>query len=345
MAQEIINTGALPNDGEGDPLRVAFTKINNNFSELFSESSSEGSNGAIQYNLVTVGYGATAHSVITGGVVTDIVIDLVGSGYKSLNPPSVSITPASGDTTGSGATAIAEVTDDYVSSILITNGGNSYTLPPIVTLSQTFDNELKGSEDLVYNLEEHSITMGANLLVFTNNTYQIGDTHNRIKQIFLNQAGATIGNVSVSETGNTLYFQVSANTQVKSDIVVSNITAQNITAASINSGNVSVSDKVTITIDNDPNQSILEIPVSDFSYGKFMVSSRQANSQFYQSATVDGTKSSDGSSVKYMVYGTIFNGTVVNSYDMDIFNGNVRLLVSPQPNEVVTHKVSYQITK
>lgn len=32
---EIINIGALPNDGEGDPLRVAFNKINNNFSSLF----------------------------------------------------------------------------------------------------------------------------------------------------------------------------------------------------------------------------------------------------------------------------------------------------------------------
>lgn len=32
---EIVNVGALPNDGEGDPLRVAFQKINNNFSNLF----------------------------------------------------------------------------------------------------------------------------------------------------------------------------------------------------------------------------------------------------------------------------------------------------------------------
>lgn len=35
-AQEIINIGTLPNDGEGDPLRVAFSKINNNFSNLFA---------------------------------------------------------------------------------------------------------------------------------------------------------------------------------------------------------------------------------------------------------------------------------------------------------------------
>lgn len=34
--QQIINIGTLPNDGEGDPLRVAFAKINNNFSNLFS---------------------------------------------------------------------------------------------------------------------------------------------------------------------------------------------------------------------------------------------------------------------------------------------------------------------
>jgi hypothetical protein len=38
MTQEIINIGTLPNDGTGDPLRVAYGKINNNFSTLFSTS-------------------------------------------------------------------------------------------------------------------------------------------------------------------------------------------------------------------------------------------------------------------------------------------------------------------
>ena len=36
--QEIVIIGALPNDGQGDPLRVAFGKINNNFANLFSTS-------------------------------------------------------------------------------------------------------------------------------------------------------------------------------------------------------------------------------------------------------------------------------------------------------------------
>lgn len=36
MTQQIIDTGALPNDGSGDPLRQAFDKINNNFANLFA---------------------------------------------------------------------------------------------------------------------------------------------------------------------------------------------------------------------------------------------------------------------------------------------------------------------
>lgn len=36
MVQEVINLGAFANDGTGDPLRIALTKTNNNFSRLFA---------------------------------------------------------------------------------------------------------------------------------------------------------------------------------------------------------------------------------------------------------------------------------------------------------------------
>ena len=36
MAQQIINIGAAPNDGTGDPLRTAFDKVNDNFTEAYS---------------------------------------------------------------------------------------------------------------------------------------------------------------------------------------------------------------------------------------------------------------------------------------------------------------------
>lgn len=38
MAQQTINIGTTPNDGTGDPARTAFTKVNENFTELYSRS-------------------------------------------------------------------------------------------------------------------------------------------------------------------------------------------------------------------------------------------------------------------------------------------------------------------
>ena len=36
MALEVINVGAVPNDGTGDPIRTAYQKCNANFAEIFS---------------------------------------------------------------------------------------------------------------------------------------------------------------------------------------------------------------------------------------------------------------------------------------------------------------------
>jgi len=53
--QEVINIGANPNDGSGDPLRIAFEKINNNFANLFQTFV----NSTVAYTL-----GNTANQVI-----------------------------------------------------------------------------------------------------------------------------------------------------------------------------------------------------------------------------------------------------------------------------------------
>lgn len=38
MAQQTINIGTAPNDGTGDPIRTAFDKANQNFTELYGAS-------------------------------------------------------------------------------------------------------------------------------------------------------------------------------------------------------------------------------------------------------------------------------------------------------------------
>ena len=41
MSQQIINIGASANDKSGDPLRIAFTKVNANFTELYATTSAD----------------------------------------------------------------------------------------------------------------------------------------------------------------------------------------------------------------------------------------------------------------------------------------------------------------
>lgn len=63
MTQQIINYGAVPNDGTGDPLRTAFIKTDDNFDQIWA-SGPVGSNITILNN--TVGVSNTNGNLILG---------------------------------------------------------------------------------------------------------------------------------------------------------------------------------------------------------------------------------------------------------------------------------------
>ena len=67
MAKQTINIGTVANDGTGDPLRTAFDKINDNFTELYSDDAGD-------VNSVTAGDGLTGNAT-TGAVTLDINVD------------------------------------------------------------------------------------------------------------------------------------------------------------------------------------------------------------------------------------------------------------------------------
>ena len=54
MAKQTINTGTVANDKTGDQLRTAFTKINDNFTEIYG------------YPLTSISSGTPASSTATG---------------------------------------------------------------------------------------------------------------------------------------------------------------------------------------------------------------------------------------------------------------------------------------
>lgn len=65
MTQQIINIGATPNDAQGDPLRVAYNKINQNFTELYT------GNGIVTVRQIIAGNPSITLDPLSGtGVVT-----------------------------------------------------------------------------------------------------------------------------------------------------------------------------------------------------------------------------------------------------------------------------------
>jgi len=61
MAKQVINIGSVANDGTGDPLRTAFDKVNDNFTELYADDAGD-------VNSVSAGTGISVDQ--TTGAVT-----------------------------------------------------------------------------------------------------------------------------------------------------------------------------------------------------------------------------------------------------------------------------------
>ena len=82
MPQQIINIGTLPNDGTGDPLRLAYGKINDNFDELYAAAS--------QYvSRIIAGSGVTISPTSGFGDVTINMsqqLEVDGEGANVINP-------------------------------------------------------------------------------------------------------------------------------------------------------------------------------------------------------------------------------------------------------------------
>ena len=65
-----ILIGELPNDGTGDPLRVAFSKINNNFANLQTLTDPEGPIGAFQFKTAEVIGNVTSNGISGSSALT-----------------------------------------------------------------------------------------------------------------------------------------------------------------------------------------------------------------------------------------------------------------------------------
>lgn len=100
----------------------------------------------------------------------------------------------------------------------------------------------------------------------------------------------------------------------------------------------------SITLDDAPNQVIFEYPVDAFTQAKFQIKSYREDTNDSESISIDAQLSNDANTVAYNAYNITVLGTWLTQYDMDVSDGNVRILVSPLVDEVINHFIAYQVT-
>jgi hypothetical protein len=100
----------------------------------------------------------------------------------------------------------------------------------------------------------------------------------------------------------------------------------------------------TYSIGLTPNQVIFQTPANTFTQASFQVRSSDTGTPDSQEITITTQISNDSANVKYTGYGTTFFGNALTRYNMDVFDGNVRLMVNPIVDQVLLHFISAQIT-
>ena len=122
MSQEIINVGASANDGQGDPIRTAFIKTNNNFTELFGIGASQIIyNGTSNVNIPFLN-GNVFISV--GGVGNVMVLDPTGANIDGTLEVTSDVTGANlltgGVVSATGTITGANLIGSYIQGIVTT---------------------------------------------------------------------------------------------------------------------------------------------------------------------------------------------------------------------------------
>ena len=198
MAKQTINIGTTANDGTGDPLRDAFDKVNDNFTELYTDDAGDVNSitatAPIARDSAT---GAVTISLNNGGIVTDKIADdavttdkLANAINSAITANTAKVTNAthSGDVTGSAALTIASnavttakvlndnITHDklearYTAEVAIStrtgtvafdfSAGSSFKIAGDLTGAYTINitNYKKGQVVTIYPLKAQSVTL------------------------------------------------------------------------------------------------------------------------------------------------------------------------------------------
>jgi hypothetical protein len=99
-----------------------------------------------------------------------------------------------------------------------------------------------------------------------------------------------------------------------------------------------------VTLDDATDQVVFEYPANQFTQALIQIQSYREDNNDSQNALIGAQIYNDQSDVKFTIYGITNVDSWLTNYDMDVFEGNVRLLVNPIQDTVIQHFISYQVT-
>lgn len=211
MAQQNIDFGSFPNDPAADPIRAAFQKAQNNFTELYQTTLST---GVIE---VVTGAGL-AQNRTTGNITISANISNIRLSTGSSNSLvfGTSTTP-----TAKTVTTVSSITPIYID-----------LAPTITTSNATFTSSLSTANFAVSGFVNTSLLPGQH------EVYNLGSPSRRWKDLFLSGNSLSLGAVTLNEVNGALV--------VPNVTVSGNVAAGNITAGYV-SGNLTTAAQPNIT--------------------------------------------------------------------------------------------------
>jgi len=330
--QEPINLGVTKNDGKGDSFRVAFEKINNNFSTLFKINNQTNSSLA-KPDLITIN-----NNPKNKGDSLRIVFQKINKNFTTLF---------------SEGTTNTKLLDTFNTVIL----GD---LQEIINLGKIAND---GLGDPVMTAFQKTNNNFSTLFAFA------PTANNELQS--LNSSARTEPNVSGNITINATNLYLNNLSQVPTTAIEYSVTAGpygaqeyiNIGAVpndgegdplrvafgkiNNNFSNLFYTTTNTYTVYSvglEPDQVILSLPTDTFTQGNFQIRSSIDNTGDSQDIIISAQITNNKLGVKYTGYGTTFSGTPVTRYSMDVADGNVIIFVQPLQDEVILHFIAAQTT-
>lgn len=205
MAQQIINVGSSPNKGDGDPLRTAFNKVNENFTDLYAITAD------IQNGVITLS--ATVQGDVQGSIFGDdssIIVDGVSGEIRGdvnnnrvttniIETGSITANSFVGSVFADDSTMIidgqtGEVTGTFIGSLTGTVLGS---LDGDVTGS-VFGDDSTPLVDGVGNTINLNRTIKGQVTPSITEVFDLGSTTHRFKDLYLSGSSIDLGGLKLS---------------------------------------------------------------------------------------------------------------------------------------------------